>query len=644
MVATSGSTVNRHQSYTLLFETATQIVRELSFKFKESFERLKAHQDGHSFRREVEAVVERLLFAAMDEAPYNEMTIEGVTDVRAAMLLEFFVGLGVDEGTAKRYTDSLMESRAQFDDAGQRLPFDPAWRNMTHWRYHLNRWNPVIFASARSTYGRIQTIYRDASETYQGRLGAPDRGIDQIVDLLRRFPEIVPRVYDVVGYNNIEGFPPTRDGVRSTVFGISNESQFEQDVYEHLDAEWWTGIFATAGLVVVGVAVTVLSAGTLGPAAAAVIGAGIGTAQGGMLVLRKSSAVAEGRVAVEMGLMNEAQLDRLEGELDGAWAGLLIDAATGGILGRFGGTSILQATLRGSAINATGGGLAAAADPNVWESEDRVALIMLGVVIGGVAGAAGSAAGSGASELLQRSLKVQLLVGREGGPIRPGRVVRLSVGRRSEPVDATVLSINSYARTVRVNVRGRDYDVRVERTVDIRNHGRRPPRDSDPNMWGRNFEITPIRPNRAPRAPTSALTPSARAALERPNELLMRAYSGVAGGPTTNLAGRSWWARVPIDEARAMITGFETGTVGRGVEHSLQRYGFRPAADPNNAEIWMTDLHSLVSRNPGANFEIDKLGDTVVSTRAPQTLLNSVRRYRFSRRTPVESYWDLVRN
>ena len=159
--------------------------------------------------------------------------------------------------------------------------------------------------------------------------------------------------------------------------------------------------------------------------------------------------------------------------------------------------------------------------------------------------------------------------------------------------------------------------------------------------WGENFSITPARPDRMPPAALSALTPSARAALERPNVLLMRSVGGEWSAAGTNAtAGNSWWRASSIDLARPILDGLRRGRPGPLVEGSIGRYGFRPG-HPNTAEVWVTDLHTLVSRNPGATVMIDAAGDVVFTTAAPNAMLYGIRRFRFDRRNPVQSYMEL---
>jgi hypothetical protein len=159
--------------------------------------------------------------------------------------------------------------------------------------------------------------------------------------------------------------------------------------------------------------------------------------------------------------------------------------------------------------------------------------------------------------------------------------------------------------------------------------------------WGDNFRITPARPDRMPPAVAAELTASARAVLAGENRLLLRSVGGEWSAAGTNAtAGRSWWRGVDMSLARTILEGLRSGRPGPTVEGSIARYGFRPGS-PNTAEVWVTDLHTLASRNPGATFEVDALGDLVLTTPSPNMMLYGVRRFRFDRRNPVQSYMEL---
>lgn len=171
-----------------------------------------------------------------------------------------------------------------------------------------------------------------------------------------------------------------------------------------------------------------------------------------------------------------------------------------------------------------------------------------------------------------------------------------------------------------------------------------PPPETPPaprRNWGDNFDITPARPDRAAAAPASALTASAQEALRRPNTMLIRSVGGEWSAAGTNAtAGNSWWRAVPMELARDILRGLRSGNPGPTVESSIARYGFRPGS-PNTAEVWVTDLHTLVQRNPGANVVVDAIGDVVFTTPSPSQMLYGIRRFRFDRRNPVQSYYEL---
>lgn len=416
---------------------------------------------GHVIHDKVLEAVKGLVFRPMDEPPFASMTIRGAQEKRRAAVYEFFRGIGINEDTAGNYANAIIEVRANYRDAGKRkslrthnVPSNRPWGTV------MRHWVPKLLHRGNATYARLQEIEKDATAPYAGSDSRPDKGVKQTVDLLRRFPAVANYIYQRCALPGLQGFPPKPTGSHQTDTHV-----FATAVAEHLDGEWWSEILFGAGLAVIAIVVTVASFGTLGPAAAAALGAGLGTAQGGLLVYRRAGDVAEARIAVQMGAMDEQTLTQLENSLEGAWGLLAVDVVTGGVLGKFGGTTILSSMLRGTAISAAGGGVGTAIDPNVWAAENRVALILKGTLIAGVAGAIGSGVGAGLSTVARGGSRVQVAMDRDGGPLAQGREVSVSFSRDTEPVAATVEAVTSGG--VKLKVQGQSVDVRVDRAVAI---------------------------------------------------------------------------------------------------------------------------------------------------------------------------------
>lgn len=518
-------------------ERASRTIAELAEPLLEALEKLQLGPSGsrREFRPALQSAVQSLLFRPMNEAPYAAMTLRTPREKRQAALEEFFTGLGVPEGTAGNYARSLSAAREHYGDNGQREALSESnWRTNRNWQGLMNPWLSLIYNRGRRVYRQLEEIKRDANAPYEGSARDPEDGVEQTVELLRRFPAIADYVYRNTGLEGLESFPPEPKGAPG-----SDAHLFATEVQAHLDREWWSDTIFAAGLAVLAVAVTVASMGTLGPFAAAALGSGLGLAQGGMLVMERSAAVSEGRIAVRMGAMDANTLRQLEGSLEGAWGMMLVDMATGGVLARFGGTRVLSQVVRGTVISSAGGGLSTAVDPNVWADEDRVGLVLQGALIGGAVGFVGAGAGAGFTRLSQGG-PVQIGVVRETGRLSAGDKVSVGFARDAEPVSGTVTRIEG--NTMHVSVQGQDVAVRVERTIELR-----------ANAANANRAPLPPAPDSAPRPMGYVLDESsgqvvATTRARVPNDAMIRARphgeggAGLSGYPglqraTTSLEG-----------------------------------------------------------------------------------------------------------
>ena len=498
-------------------------VLELCRPFREALEGLGVgNGNGHTFRQKLEPVLGHLLEGSFDQEPFASLTVNGVPNPRRELLVEMFRGLGLEEEEAKRHADGFLRPSG------------------THWRHQLMQRSPVYYARARTIHGRIVDMERDMRAPYRGTPSNPGRGVDQTVDALRRFPDLANHVYRAVGLQNTQGFPPQWTGQAAAGQG-SRDRLFIDAVKEEIDDDWWTDVFCIAGLAVVAIAATVLTAGTLGPVAAGVLGAGIGTVNGGVMVYGRSQAVSEGRAAVAVGAMSPETLRSLENELQGAWGMLAVDVVTGGVIGRFGGTTAVSQIIRGTVISAAGGGLGTAMNPNVWESPNTLGLIFQGVLVGAASGAVGSGIGAGAARLLRPGAQVQFAIERGGGPLTVGRRVRVSTGRDAEAVDATVTGIDRNTNTVVLTTAdGQAFTMRVDKTVAL-SQGNAPARVRAANTasWVRADA-------RAPLQRAVDLGPNAWAALpNRPTGT--RFQRGLSGDYSSGPGG--------FDEAKNLLSG-----------------------------------------------------------------------------------------
>ena len=447
-------------TYRKVFDRAAALIRELSKPFLDSLEEMGlGSRRGRHFQAGLKDVVERLMFKPLDAPPLNQIKRSG--DVRRQLFEEFFLGLGVPKDTAGRYAKTLAATRKQYRDDRTRLPYNASFTDYTPWQIHINTWFPLINANARKTYKRLKDIHAAAAEPYKGT-GKDRSGIDQVVDLLKRFPDIAQYVFKEAGMIRLDGFPPKANFLASPA-----EKAFAKAFEEELDRDWWEGVLFTAGLAVIAIALTLLSAGTMSPAAAAIVGVALGGVQGGVMVANAQSAASEGRVATMIGAMSPETLRRLENDLKGAWAMLAVDMLSGGILAKFGGATLAKQVVRGTVINAAGAGIGTAMNPNVWESKDRVGIIFQATLIGGAAGGGGAALGGALGAAFKRGAKVQIAIEAEGGPLTVGRAVKVSTGPKAEPIPGTVTAIDQATGSMVVRAGGVEFNVRVDKAIAI---------------------------------------------------------------------------------------------------------------------------------------------------------------------------------
>lgn len=453
---------------------------ELAEPFLEALKtlRLDSYRNWQDSRAAIEPVIQQLLFQPLTEAPYASMRVTNGKEMRSTAITELLLSLGVPGATAKVVAQGMLLFRSNHDGNGAVLPGKRSWSESVNWMI----WE-TIRKYGHMTYRGLERIHRDARKSYEGRPNDPDDGIEQTVDLLRRFPAIADYVYQETSLTGLVSFPPDA----SKAAPGSDAHFFATAVKAHLDAQWWSDTIFAAGLAVLAVIVTVASLGTLGPYAAAALGAGLGLAQGGALVIQRGAAVTEGRIAVRMGAMDPATLAQLEGSLQGAWGMLLIDMASGGILARFGGTRVLSQVVRGTLINAGAGALGVAVNPNTWKDENVVGLILKGALIGGAVGVVGSSVGAAVNRLALGK-PVQIGVTKETGPLKTGSEVSVSFQREAKAVKGTVTKIEG--DRLEIVAQGQKVTVRVDKAIQLR--GRPDARADKPPA--------PALPDKAPHA------------------------------------------------------------------------------------------------------------------------------------------------
>jgi len=417
-----------------------------------------------TFGAEIRKVLLQLATCEEDESPLANMRLEGtVGEKRHTLIKEVLVGFGADDHEAERMARTALRTDPNIlgtvGKSGLSLRRNQHWKTLT-WQISQ------LHGDARRLHERLQETLREIKRPYRGTPKDPEEGVEQVVELLRRFPDVADAIYEKAGLAGLTSFPPQLQ----TPAG--RESQmFASEVEEYIDGEWWWDVFKVAGLVVAAVAVTIVTAGTLGPLAATLVGGSIGLAQGGVGVYTATGRLQNTRDAELYGAASEARVDQAEGELAGAWGMLVVNLATAGAIGRFGGTQAMSTLVRASrvtTISAAGGGVATATNPNVWRAENTGSLILFGTVIAGAAGASGLAVAGAAGRLVRPlGARVQIGVSKVDGELKAGRTVKVQLGADDAPVNARVVSTNARDNTVMLTVEGKNLHVRVGRLAKI---------------------------------------------------------------------------------------------------------------------------------------------------------------------------------
>lgn len=420
--------------------------------------------DRQKFGAEIRKVLLQLATCGEDESPLVNMRLEGnVGEKRQALIKEVLLGFGADERKAERMTRTVLRTDPNIlgtvGKSGVRLTRHTRWKNLT---FQISQ----LHADARRLRGRLRETLEEINRGYRGSARDPEEGVEQVVELLQRFPDVADIVYQKAGLTGVASFPPQAQS------GANGEARlFAHEVQESIDAEWWWDVFKVAGLVVAAVAVTIVTAGTLGPLAATLVGGGIGLVQGGVGVHNARDRLQDTRDAQLYGAASKARVEHAEGEVTGAWGLLVVNLATAGAIGRFGGTpalSTLTRMTRVTAISAAGGGLATATNPNVWHAENTGSLILFGTIIGGAAGAGGHVvAGAAGRAIRPLGAKVQIGVSKVDGTLAKGKTVKVQLGPNEAPVNAKVVSVNTRDNTVMLTVEGQNVHVKVGRLAKI---------------------------------------------------------------------------------------------------------------------------------------------------------------------------------
>lgn len=401
------------------------------------------------------------------------LRVTGTTDPRRAMLRAVVLGFGGDD----RLVDSIAyhASRLSADDLARSTPPDEGDRRSAN-AFFVDVHVSALHSRGVQLRGRLLSLMADLSAPYRRSGGAT-----QACDLLAKFPDVATPVYDAAGLQGLASFPPVAVGPLN-----EDAATFKRaaEAWSTSASRWkWIEI---GGLIVAGIAITAISAGTLGPLGATLVGAGIGLATGGYEVYAANNNLRLQMDAVAFGGASPERVAFAEGEVQGAYAGLLVNVVTMGALARFGGTGAtpaLSRLIRVTTISGAGGGLTVAVQPNVWDQPNVGGMILWGTLLGAGLGAAGTTIGMVGQRLLRVGAPVQIAIPRGQGVPKPGKTLLIQLAPTDKPVPAVVTAMTE--DTITLAVQGTKLQVRVARAATI-----------ESNLFDPKVERQAIRPVR----------------------------------------------------------------------------------------------------------------------------------------------------
>jgi hypothetical protein len=215
------------------------------------------------------------------------------------------------------------------------------------------------------------------------------------------------------------------------------------------------------GLIVAGVAATVITAGAAGPIAATLAGAGIGVVQGAGAVIDAASDLQATRDAALVGAASAEHVEVHEHALAGAWTALAVNVVTLGAMARFGGGTVATQLVRGTAIGAAGGAASTMLDPATWAAEDTLGVVLVGTLLGGAGATLGAVVGVGGQRLIAGTA-VQIGITRR---VRAGDRIRVSFGPDRAPAEVEL--VGASGNRIRFVMDDRPYEVMIARVVAL---------------------------------------------------------------------------------------------------------------------------------------------------------------------------------
>ncbi len=323
-----------------------------------------------------------------------------------------------------------------------------------------------LYRSGCSLYDRLGEQRRELQQPYRGTENNPRPGIEQTFGILAKFPDVAPDIYNAAELPNLVGVPPEirgRTNLRAETL-VRAGAQWNQ---RRRDQER----FKMAGLVILGLAVGVLSFGTLSTLGATIATAGFTLASGAANIVARSGDYQQTQDAYAMGAATPQTLELSEARLRGAYRALVIDVVTMGAMTRLGGGGSVgrfAQMVRVQGAGMAGSALSMASDPDVMRAPNTAGIILFGLALNVIADAGADAAAARFVARAGANLPVQVSVKQSEGPVRVGTQVGVATGATQAPAPGTVRALNPSSNTLTVGFAdGSTANVRVERVDRI---------------------------------------------------------------------------------------------------------------------------------------------------------------------------------
>lgn len=375
-------------------------------------------------------------------------------DPRHRMICELLQSLGASESIARQYATARLTGTTGRRTPGLGLTNLPTNAELVR----------TLYAQGRALDTRLDQLRRRTYESFRGRPDDVTAGVDQSLGLLSAFPDLADSIYQALGLRGVRGFVPVAD----------DDADEDARTLTRL-AEQWRGRrqseerVRAAGLLVAGLAVSVISFGTLSPFAATLVTCGLTIATGVTEVARYQASYQQAQDGYRIGATSAATLDLRRAELSGAWQRLVIESVSLGLLARVGGSANVSRFgqfLRVRLVDASSGALGAATDPNVRRDQRAAGLIVFATVVAVVGAGVSDAAVARLGPAFRTNSRLQVAVGDEGAQV--GSTVSLATGPNETPRTATVLAHDHAHNTMAMRLDdGTEVHVTVQRVGQI---------------------------------------------------------------------------------------------------------------------------------------------------------------------------------